>query len=261
VGAVAAVASALALYVTVAWAAAASPAAGAAETSANWGGYAAVAPGGSSPITFTSVSGSWRQATTDCSGVAGSGAASAVWVGLGGYQLDSRSLEQIGTGAECDASGAPSYYAWYELVPGPLVKLPLTVAPGDLVTGSVSVSGGTVLLQLRNRTRKTSIVRRLAAGALDLSSAEWIAEAPASCVGSSCTTLPLANFGTVTFSAISAVGNATTGSLTHPFWNAVPLMLVPRTGPGTSAPTTPVADGKSFSVSWLRDGTANAAAG
>lgn len=255
-GAVATAACALALWATLAWAAAAAPVtAGAAEASANWGGYAAVAPAGSPPVTFTSASGSWRQAATDCAGVAGTGAASAVWVGLGGYQLDSNALEQVGTGAECSDSGVASYYAWYELVPGPLVKLPMAIAPGDLVTASVTVSRGTVSLQLRNRTRKTVVVRRLPAGSVDLSSAEWIAEAPQSCVGSSCTTLPLANFGTVTFSTISAVGNATAGSLTHPLWDAVPLMLVPRSGPGTSAPTALAADGRSFSVSWVGEAT------
>ena len=57
----------------------------------------------------------------------------------------SQALEQVGTSADCDsATGKPSYYAWYELVPGAAVTIQkLKIAPGDLITTSVNVVGGT----------------------------------------------------------------------------------------------------------------------
>ena len=41
----------------------------------------------------------------------------AFWVGLGGYSLHSRALEQIGSEADCDRQGALFYYAWFEFYP------------------------------------------------------------------------------------------------------------------------------------------------
>ena len=112
------------------------------------------------------------------------GAASAFWVGLGGSSSTSQALEQIGTSADCDSTtGKPKYYAWYELVPSPSVKIKnLKVAPGDLITTSVNITGAdTVLVQVKNRTRKTSFTKSLTFQNPDLSSAEWIAEAPSAC--------------------------------------------------------------------------------
>lgn len=234
------------------------------SASANWAGYAAVGTPGGPAVVFTSATGTWRQVAVACS-PADAGAAAAVWVGLGGYDLGSRAVEQIGTDADCDAAGAPVYYAWYELVPGSRVKLALPVRPGDLVTASVSVVGTGLVLQLRNRTRNALVTERVTpAGPLDLSSAEWIAEAPSLCAAS-CRPLPLADFGAVTFSRIAAVGNRVAGTLTAPTWSAVPLRLVPRPGSATPAGTAPPSlaapDGRSFTVAWLADATAPAPAG
>ena len=67
--------------------------------------------------------------------------ASAIWVGLGGYSTSSEALEQTGTSADCSADGKASYYAWWELVPDPSVRMKLKIFPGDLITGSVVVTG------------------------------------------------------------------------------------------------------------------------
>ena len=239
-------------------------AAASAEASTNWAGYAVTSPDTTTPMSFSSVTGTWTQTTATC-GAADANAASAAWVGLGGYSLTSLAVEQIGTDADCTANGKGSYYAWYELVPGPRVKLALPVRPGDLVTASVSVVGTGLVLQLRNRTRNALVTERVTpAGPLDLSSAEWIAEAPSLCAAS-CRPLPLADFGAVTFSRIAAVGNRVAGTLTAPTWSAVPLRLVPRPGSATPAGTAPPSlaapDGRSFTVAWLADATASAPAG
>jgi Peptidase A4 family len=103
---------------------------------------------------------------------------------------------------------------------------------------------------------------------LDLTSAEWVAEAPSSCRRSACEPVPLANFGTHGFSRITAVGDDHAGTLVDPAWTTVPIQLVPssrggffpgpergarapRSTAGTSRPTEPSTDGRTFSLSWL----------
>ena len=143
------------------------------DVSSNWAGYVASA----SDTTYTSVTASWRQPTADCV-QSDNGAASAFWVGLGGYDSSSQALEQIGTSADCNSqTGKPSYYAWYELVPNPSVTIkPLKIFPGDLITTSVNIVGtDTVLVQVKDRTRKTSFTKKLTFANPDLTSAEWIA--------------------------------------------------------------------------------------
>lgn len=241
------------------------------ELSSNWAGYVAAgyttdpASGASTPIAFTSVTGTWRQPQATC--VAGNDPTySAVWVGIGGYSEQSQALEQIGTSADCTAAGTPVYYAWYELVPKPVVRIPLKLVPGDTITTSVNVSGTSVLVQIKNRTRGTSFTKTLDSPAPDLTSAEWIAEAPSECSRLGCRVLPLANFGTVTFTRIAVHGNTHPGTLTDPAWTVTPVRLLPDTQSGTllgrafgqdtslsgagADPNTPTPDGRSFSVSW-----------
>jgi hypothetical protein len=92
----------------------------------NWSGYA-LASSGTDEISFSTVSGTWTQPPVNCS--AGSPSDSAFWVGIGGYTGEG--LEQIGTSADCSASGQAVYSAWYELVPAPQVAVNMTVEPGD----------------------------------------------------------------------------------------------------------------------------------
>src|ERR1700688_417008 len=96
---------------------AAAPLASAAKTtdatSTNWAGY--VARSGASGRRFTSVSGSWTVPPAICA--AGRESFSAVWVGLGGYSPNARSLEQIGGEMDCTRSGKARYSTWVELLP------------------------------------------------------------------------------------------------------------------------------------------------
>jgi hypothetical protein len=235
------------------------------DVSANWAGYVTT----SADTTFTSVTASWRQPSVDCSQT-GAGSASAFWVGLGGYDPSSEALEQIGSSADCDSeAGKPTYYAWYELVPNPSVTIKsLKVSPGDVITTSVNiVAGGTVLVQVKNRTRKTSFTKKLRFATPDLTSAEWIAEAPSACSSFQCTTLPLSDFGSVGFTRVAAIGNGTGGTLTaNPGWTTTAITLVADGGRGifpgpqrfvrassSTAGASPAADatnGRSFTVRW-----------
>jgi hypothetical protein len=224
----------------------------ASAVSTNWSGYAV------SGASYSSVSGSWVQPAASCA--RGSSGYSAFWVGLGGFDPASQALEQIGTSADCSASGRASYTAWYELVPDASVPVPLTVAPGDSVSASVAVSGTTVTLQLQDTTTGATFTKTLTMTSPDVGSAEWIAEAPSACGGPRCRTLPLTNFGTIAFSASSATtAGGHTGTISDPAWSATAIQL--QTGSGSfrrfaaasgagASPSAVSADGSAFSVAW-----------
>jgi hypothetical protein len=227
-------------------------------TSSNWAGYAA----SSSGVTFKRVSGTWVQPKVSCG--TGRRRYSAYWLGLGGLHTTSSALEQIGTEADC-AGGKATYSVWYELVPDDPVELKLTVRPGDTISAAVTVTGHTVKLYLANRTRGTTFTKTLQASKVDVTSAEWIAEAPSVCDDSgNCDTLALANFGTASFAnarATSTTGH--TGTITDPAWSAVKITLTSERGrhggPGFmtdgagSATATPAelnATGDAFAVTY-----------
>jgi hypothetical protein len=92
---------------------------------------------------------------------------------------------------DCSASGRAFYSAWYELVPAAAHTIRMKVRPGDRIASAVTVSGRHVTLTLRNRTSGKSFQRRATMTAPDVSSAEWIVEAPAACNASGrCEQLP-----------------------------------------------------------------------
>jgi hypothetical protein len=194
---------------------------GASTTSSNWAGYAVSKPG----VKFRRVAATWVVPTATCSAT-GRRRYSAAWLGLGGYHTTSTALEQIGTEADCTAKGTPSYSGWYELVPDDPVDIDLTMRPGDTMSASVTVSGHTVRLYLANRTRSTVFSKQLTADRIDITSAEWIVEAPSACYGDRCETLPLANFGSTSFAnakATSATGHQ--GAISDAAWSATSIAL------------------------------------
>jgi hypothetical protein len=89
--------------------------------------------------------------------------------------------------------------SWYELVPSAAHTIHMTIDPGDRLSASVSVRDDRVTVTLSDLTRDTRFTRTTADRTLDVSSAEWITEAPSDCSGSDCTILPLADFGTAHF--------------------------------------------------------------
>jgi hypothetical protein len=229
-------------------------------TSSNWAGYAASAPG----VRFSRVSATWTAPQAHCA--SGRRRYSAVWVGLGGLHSTAEALEQVGTEADC-AGGKGYYSAWYELVPDVPVKLDLAVRPGDTMSAAVTVEGHSVKLFVANRTRGTSFTKRLTAARVDVSSAEWIVEAPSACGDNGgCRALPLADFGTTPFAnarATSATGHAVT--ITDPAWSAVAITLTPGGGPepmrfapdagaGSAAPADLSPAGDAFTVSYAPAG-------
>ncbi len=205
------------------------------ESSLNWSGYLV------SHARFTSVTATWTVpavlSTSD------SRATASFWVGLDGR--DGRSLQQIGTtsGATGSMTGpAARYGAWWEMLPGPAVDVPVTIAPGDSITASVVADGhGTFLLSLSDNTNGQRFTTRQVDAAATLSSAEVVAEAPSSADG----LLPLADFGVVHFVGARANGK--------PLATFALSRVIMTSGPRTVAAASPLSrTGTDFTVAWER---------
>ena len=226
-------------------------------TSSNWAGYAAHRPG----LSFRSVFASWTQPHATCT--PGEPAFSAYWIGLGGYNPTSDALEQVGTEVDCSPSGSVDSSAWYELVPAGSITIKVGVRPGDRIQATVTVVGHRVTIVLNDATRHRRFDKTLHAGTTDVSSAEWIVEAPSECTSDNyCQTLPLADFGTTTFSSAGAESaKEHRGSISDRAWQATKITLSTTgrrfigyggAGPsiGTASPSALRAKGTSFTVSY-----------
>jgi hypothetical protein len=247
-----------ALIVAATVALAAAPAAVAdSSISSNWAGYAVHRPG----VHFREVSAFWREPSASCT--SGNESYSATWVGLGGYSTTSKALEQIGTEVDCTASGRLVSSAWYELVPAASQTISLTVHPGDVMSASVNVVNHRVTVTLNDLTRRRSFTKTLHAASIDVSSAEWIVEAPSDCISAtSCQTLPLADFAKTTFGLAGAkTTSGYLGAISSHAWSATRITLSPGgrrfiayqgSGPsaGAAAPSKLDPNGSSFSVNY-----------
>ena len=190
--------------------------------STNWAGYSVQRPG----VAFSTVRAAWTQPGVSCR--PGSETYSSFWVGLGGFSSGSPALEQIGTEVDCNRSGSTSSTAWYETVPAPSYPIFRPVSPGDQMAASVTVRGHTATLVLRNISRGWTFTKSLRISSVDVSSAEWVVEAPSECAGNTCQTLPLANFGSAAFtSAAATTVRGHTGSLSDPRWQLTKIRLRP----------------------------------
>ena len=244
--------------------AAVASAASAVTPSTNWAGYLA-RPSAAVGSRFSSVSGSWTVPSATCE--PGRESYSAAWVGLGGAGENARALEQIGTDADCGRSGRAAYSGWYELIPAGSVNLAIAVHPGDHMSASVTVFVHGVTLRLRDLSSGARFSRTVHVSRVDVSSAEWIVEAPSICLATkACGTLALTNFSTLTFSSATAIAGAQTGPIADRNWSATALELrqapAGESGPGsdrrpgemsaliTAAPLGLSPSSGAFSVSW-----------
>jgi hypothetical protein len=196
------------------------------STSTNWSGYAVT--GGR----YTQVSSSWKVPSVTCSGTA----YSSFWVGLDGDT--SGTVEQTGTDSDCSGS-TPQYYAWYEMYPKFPVNFSNPVHVGDTMSASVTTNGrGSFTLTISDGLAWSRTVTAKLRSA-KLASAEVIAEAPSSSGG----VLPLANFGTVSFSGAKANTALLTSST--PGIDAITM----ASGSTKKAVPSSISNG-SFSVTW-----------
>jgi hypothetical protein len=200
--------------------------------STNWSGYAATGSNGA----FKSVSASWTQPTATCSH---GDQYAAFWVGLDGYSSDS--VEQTGSDSDCDGRTA-EYYGWYEMYPAYPVDYSNPVSPGDSMSASVTFSGSdTYTLVLKDNTKGWTQTQVIDESGLDRSSAEVITEAPSSSSG----VLPLADFGTVSYSVSTANGTSL-GSQ-----SPTAIIMVDNSGRDKDS-TSSINSSGGFSNTWIR---------
>jgi hypothetical protein len=185
--------------------------------SSNWSGYnqGSLEQGGT---LFHSISGTWVVPTAT-QHKPGQAEYSSSWIGIGGGCVDANctvtdgSLIQAGTEQDVSSSGRASYYAWWELIPAPSVKISgFGVKAGDRISGSIAevVSGSNVWkMSLKNTTTGASWSMTVPYGSTHLT-AEWIEETPLVIGGGGTGISALPNLGTVKFSG-AAVNGANAG--------------------------------------------------
>jgi hypothetical protein len=156
-----------------------------ANDSSNWFGYSQGSVEQGEKL-FNSIGGSWIVPTAS-QHTSGQAEASSDWIGIGGGCVDSgctvtdSTLIQTGTEQDVSATGAPSYSAWYELVPAPSLTITsMTVQPGDQMHASISqvandadVFDITIQDVTRNESYSTTVPYPST-----MDTAEWIEETP-----------------------------------------------------------------------------------
>ncbi|MCA1842767.1 MAG: hypothetical protein LC792_06160 [Actinobacteria bacterium] len=203
----------------------------AAAVTSNWSGYAATGR------RFSSVSASWRQPDVPCA--PGESSTAGFWVGLDG--VASPTVEQIGTFIRC-IDGARLSVGFFEAYPKLPGAIPQTVAPGDVVSASVSSAGRRRFnLAMTDETAGWTFTMPVRVAKAQQSSAEIIAEAALD-VGTGALA-PLTNFGVVGFDQATVDG--------VPLPSAAPDAVLMAAADGTlkAEPSALSPDG-SFSVTW-----------
>jgi hypothetical protein len=213
------------------------------SNSTNWSGYAVTGASGS----VSDAKGSWTVPTIQGT-CPSTNQYSSFWVGIDGF--NSGTVEQTGTDSDCQ-NGAPTYYAWFEFFPHPSFLINgLTISPGDHMTAEARFSGRSFVVTITDATTGASFSTSSKVRGAQRSSAEWIAEAPSSSGG----VLPLANFGTVSFSSSAATISGTPGTIGS-FGNAVQqITMVTSSGTVKAQPSALSTSGDSFSVTWKSAG-------
>lgn len=172
----------------------------------HWSGYILASDIQNRSPVVSSVSASWTVPEIKSSE---NNTFSGVWIGIGGYGEDT--LIQAGTEQEC-IDGKFVYYAWYELLPDYLVRIPnIRIRPGDTVTASISLvneNTNTWSIEIADVTRGERFKKTVVYNSSRLS-AEWIVERPK--VNGTISTL--ADFGNVTFTECKATINGITGAI------------------------------------------------
>ena len=179
--------------------------------SGNWSGYNVnILQDGLAPV--TSVSATWTVPKVSQM-TPGQAENSAAWVGIGGGCLDpsctagDATLIQAGTDQSVDASGNPTYSAWWEIVPAPSIPdFGMTISPGDSIT--VVISQGRVpetwdVTISNNTTGQTDQVASDQSVPLpypsDYTTADYIFESPLVPASGGFASLPKIDSGPITF--------------------------------------------------------------
>jgi Peptidase A4 family len=223
-------------------------------TSVNWSGYAVTAAAGS----ITEAQGSWIVPSVTCGSKQTS--YSAFWVGIDGYS--STTVEQTGTDSDC-SKGTPHYYAWYEFYPKASKDISLPVHYGNVISASVTYASGVFTVTIQDVTSGQTFSTTGTVSSAQRSSAEFVVEAPETCLLVKCKLSSLSNFGTASFgSDYTAVAGMNCGVAE----NGGPVASIGGYGTAIqeismvsqanhsvvkAQPSALSSDGTSFTVQWL----------
>jgi hypothetical protein len=219
------------------------PAARSPAQSPEWSGYAVAAASGKH---VRSIASDFTIPSVNCAN-SPDGSLVEHWAGLDGF--NDNTSEQAGVVAEC-SGGAPSYLAFYDMVPEPPVAFS-GVSPGDAIKVSVAFASSGYNLNLTDVTTGGgfSTTQQCPAGsACGNKSAEVISEDPGGVAGG----FDLADFGMVndTGAAVTAVGGKHGSLAALPgFWTSARITMV---DPANSPMAVPSAlfGGKAFNTTW-----------
>jgi hypothetical protein len=228
--------------------------------SLNWAGYGV----SRHAVTFRAVRAVFFVPYLNCAASPGPTLSSA-WAGLDGLSAHADSVEQTGIAANCSAAGKASYFAWFEMFPYSETKISMKIHPGDSVTASVSYSAARreFVLTLTDSTRHEHFTRDRKCPHVKVSgklvqcprsSAEIIAEAPATGSSQHLVIAPLSDYGAISFAGISITDSAgQQGGVLSRHWNALRITQLRASGGPVLAQPTPVAAATMFDVYWLRE--------
>jgi hypothetical protein len=217
-----------------------------ANQSSNWFGYGQGTLEQGSKL-FNSITGDWTvpAATQHTSGEA---EASSDWIGIGGGCVDAgctvtdSTLIQTGTEQDVDATGAPSYSAWWELVPAPSISISnMAVSPGDHMHASIAevVNDSDVWdITIQDVTKNESFSTTVPYPSTH-ATAEWIEETPLE-IGTNAGFAALPNLTNPAFSSGSVNGSAV--KLTP----SEQMQLIDSGGKVIGTPSAPNAAGSGF---------------
>jgi len=216
--------------------------------STNWFGYnqGTLEQGGKQ---FNAITGDWvvPAATQHTKGQE---EYSSDWIGIGGGCIDAActvgdsTLIQTGTEQDVDASGNPSYSAWWELIPGPSLAITnMTIAAGDHMHASIAemVPGSNLwTIVLQNVTRGQTFTQTVPYSSSHLT-AEWIEETPL-LLGTNAGFAALPNLTSPVFD------NATVNGQPARLTASEEIQLIDSNGRVIGAPSAPDAQADGFNV-------------
>jgi Peptidase A4 family len=210
------------------------------DLSGNWSGYA---DDNSTGRTYSAVTATWVEPRVTCT--RSEDELAGYWVGLDG--LTDPTVEQDGTFAWC-YQGAAYYYSWWEMYPNGSVVVGTTVAPGDRITASVTVTSKGYRLALADRSHPANsftTVQQCPSGATcSNASAEWIAETPAGSRG----LWPWPPFGTWRPSSAQATSGGKAGGIKS--FPDDQIVIVGNDGQALASTGSLASSGHTFSLTW-----------
>ena len=216
--------------------------------SVNWSGYSVERKG----ARFTTVEGTWVQPAVSCQSVRRQMAS--FWVGIDG--IKSRSLQQIGTSSECVNKRQDLYYAWWEILPLPMIRISMLIRPGDTIHASVSVTGSRYRLSITNETTDATFSTVRSSPGAKRQTAEWVAEATSMCGRTACQVSALPDFDSARFVDCSATAGGHAARLGDDFWTQTLHLMVQDGHRSTlkAQPSAIDAGSDGFTVDWLSVG-------